>query len=126
MGETIAKRLYWLRKVHFNLSRAKFGEPIGMTDSEIKNIEYGLTEIREVMIRPLCAYYGVNEHWFRTGEGDPFLPVSRQEEIGAIAADAAECDPEEARRFFIDLIGDESDARILLLYKLFRDKYGKA
>ena len=62
-------RLFYLRKTVLNLSRAKFGIPIGMSDGEIKNIETGLTQLKENKIPLICNAYNVNEEWLRTGKG---------------------------------------------------------
>lgn len=75
------ERIFHLRKELLGLSRAKFGEPIGMTDSEIKNIEYGYTELKENKIALICAKYDVNENWLRTGEGTPLRQKTWQEEV---------------------------------------------
>lgn len=123
--DNMGSRLKFVRKAK-GLTQEELGKICKVSGSAIARYEVGDREIPDTVVELICTKLGVNEVWLRTGEGEPFLSVPRQEEIGAIAADAAECDPEEARRFFIDLIGDESDARILLLYKLYRDKYGKA
>ena len=47
-------RILQLRKTVLNLSRAKFGEAIGMSDSEIKNIENGVTQLKENKIPLIC------------------------------------------------------------------------
>ena len=70
-------RLFYLRKTVLNLSRAKFGIPIGMSDGEIKNIETVLTQLKENKIHLICNAYNVNEEWLRTGKGETFLPKSR-------------------------------------------------
>ena len=75
------ERIFHLRKELLGLSRAKFGEPIGMSDSEIKNIEYGYTELKENKIALICARYDVNEDWLRTGEGEPIRKKTWQEEV---------------------------------------------
>ena len=97
-------RLFYLRKKVLNLSREKFGAPIGMTDSEIKNIETGTTQLKENKIPLICSQYNVNETWLRTGNGEVFVPKSRGEEIGEIVRGAAQADPEEAVKFFQSLL----------------------
>ena len=114
------ERLFHLRKAVLNLSRAKFGEPIGMSDSEIKNIETGLTQLKDSKISLICKEYNVNETWLRTGTGDMFNPKTRGEEIGAIVKSAARHDPEQAAAFMQSLVSDLSDAEIVLLYEIFR------
>lgn len=113
-------RLFYLRKTVLNLSRAKFGKPIGMSDGEIKNIENGFTQLKEKMIPLICKEYNVREEWLRTGQGDIFQPVGRGEEIGQIVRSAANRDPEEAVSFFRGLLEGMSDAEILLMYEVFK------
>lgn len=79
-------RLFYLRKTVLNLSRKKFGDRIGMTDSEIKNIETGITSLKENKIPLICQEYNVNESWLRTGEGSMFREVSRDEELPGSSA----------------------------------------
>lgn len=79
-------RLFQLRKEVLNMSRAKFGEAIGMSDSEIKNVEYGHTQLKENKIALICKEYGVNEVWLRTGFGEMFTKKTLEEEIAEFAA----------------------------------------
>lgn len=119
-GDNMKERLLHLRKDILNKSRVKFGEPIGMTDSEIKNIENGITDLKENKIPLICREYNVREEWLRTGQGDIFQPVGRGEEIGQIVRSAAQTDPEEAVSFFRTLLEGMSDAEILLMYEVFK------
>ena len=107
------------------MSRAKFGEPIGMTDSEIKNVETGATQLKENKIPLICNIYNVNEQWLRTGQGDMFLPKTRAQEIGEIVRNAATRDPEESMKFFTELLGDMTDAEIAIMYEVFRRHFPK-
>ena len=113
-------RLFYLRKTVLKLSRAKFGIPIGMSDGEIKNIETGLTQLKENKIPLICNAYNVNEEWLRTGKGEMFLPKSRGQEIGEIVNAAAQHDPETAAKFFSSLLEEMSDAEIILMYEIFK------
>ena len=113
-------RLFYLRKTLLNLSRAKFGIPIGMSDGEIKNIETGLTQLKENKIPLICGAYNVNETWLRTGDGEVFIPKTRGQEIGEIVAAASKNDPEEAVKFFTNLLSGMTDAEIVLMYEIFK------
>lgn len=113
-------RILYLRKTALNLSRAKFGEPIGMSDSEIKNIENGITQLKENKIPLICNTYNVSENWLRTGEGEMFLPKSRGQEIGEIVKAASQNDPEAAMKFFTSILSEMSDAEIVLMYEIFK------
>lgn len=78
--ETINARISHLRKT-LKLTRAAFGEEIGVSDSVIKNIEYDKTEPKPLMIQQICKAYNVNETWLTTGEGEMFVKQSRTDEI---------------------------------------------
>lgn len=114
------ERILYLRKKVLNLSRVKFGEPIGMSDSEIKNIETGLTQLKENKIPLICSTYHVSETWLRNGEGEIFIPKTRGQEISEIVKSASTNDPEEAVKFFTNLLSEMSDAEILLMYEVFK------
>lgn len=78
--ETINARISHLRKT-LKLTRAAFGEEIGVSDSVIKNIEYDKTEPKPLMIQQICKAYNVNETWLTAGEGEMFVKQSRTDEI---------------------------------------------
>lgn len=80
-------RLFWLRKSELKLSREKFGERVGMSGSEIRNIEDGVTRLKENKIPLICREFGVNRAWLETGEGEPFIPLGKKEELKAIFSD---------------------------------------
>ena len=54
------------------VSQEAFAREIGLSRSELKNIEYGKTEPKDFTIQQVCLRYGVNETWLRIGEGDPY------------------------------------------------------
>jgi len=73
-------RVKALRK-ELGLSQTAFGARIGMSISEIKNIEYGITSLKEVTIPLICREYNVREEWLREGVGPMFAQVERKAEI---------------------------------------------
>lgn len=79
----INSRLLELRKA-LDLTRAAFGEPIGVSDSVIKNIEYEKTEPKPLLIQQICKTYNVNPEWLEAGEGEMFAPRTEDEELAQI------------------------------------------
>lgn len=67
-----------------SLSQDDFATAANRTRSEIKNIEYGKTSPKEEVIVSVCKAHNINPTWLRTGEGEPFNPPSRSEELAAI------------------------------------------
>lgn len=69
-----------------NLTRAAFGEKLGVSGDVINNLERGRVETKEPMIKLICSVYSVDEKWLRTGEGGDvamFVKPPRNEELAA-------------------------------------------
>lgn len=86
----INERIRELRK-SFSLSGEKFGEKIGLKKVAISQIETGRSMPTEQTILSICREFNVSENWLRNGEGDMFIPMTRDEEIatfiGSVQAD---------------------------------------
>lgn len=116
---SVNDRFRTVRKLS-GLSQEKFGEPMGMTRDEVKNVEYDKTSLREDKGKLLCSAYGVRAEWLWNGEGDMMRPQSVYDQIGKAAAEASKHDPEDAIRYFQNLYRDLGEANFLLLYQVFR------
>ena len=62
-------RLKKLRKKVLELSQEEFGKAIGLSKSNISNIELGRVTLTDRNISSICRTFGINEVWLRTGEG---------------------------------------------------------
>lgn len=100
---TINERFRQLREAK-GLSQEDFASGAHRTRSEIKNIEYGKTSPKEEVITSVCATYNVSEIWLRTGEGEMFQPVSRDEEIAAFMGDVMRSETPDFRRRMISVL----------------------
>lgn len=49
------------------LSRAAFGEKLGVSGDVINNLERGRVEVKDHIIKLICAEFSVNENWLRSG-----------------------------------------------------------
>ncbi|PYE89394.1 helix-turn-helix transcriptional regulator [Bacillus sp. 196mf] len=76
----ISKRIKEIRTSQ-KLSREKFGEKIGVSRGVIENIEYQRAEIKDLYIHLICKEFHVNEHWLRTGSGEPYVSKTEEEEL---------------------------------------------
>ncbi|MGM9627288.1 MAG: helix-turn-helix transcriptional regulator [Faecousia sp.] len=111
-------RLFWLRKSELKLSREKFGERVGMSGSEIRNIEDGVTRLKENKIPLICREFNVNEVWLRTGEGEPFKEESREEQIMRFATQTVK-GSDEFRKAFVSMLAKMDADDWQTLAKLF-------
>lgn len=65
------------------LTQQEFADRLGIRRGTIANYELGRNEPIDAVITLICREFNVNETWLRTGEGDMFKPVSRDQEIEA-------------------------------------------
>ena len=63
------ERILCVRK-KLGLSRAAFGQKIGVSGDVINNLERGRVEIKEPMIKLICSEFSINEEWLRKGTGE--------------------------------------------------------
>lgn len=93
---TINDRIRELRG-KLGLSQAAFGEKIGLSRDEVKNIEYKKTTPKEITIPLICEKYSVSEEWLRTGHGDPEIQVNEDDELTQIFTEIGASDDELAK-----------------------------
>lgn len=77
----ISERVRFLRKEQLHLTQEALGEPLGLTRANIANIEAGRVAVTERVVLALCEKFNVNETWLRTGEGEIFIPLTRNQQI---------------------------------------------
>lgn len=83
------------------LSQAAFGAPFGANRDMINNVENGRAAVSDIMVSSICRTYDVNERWLRTGEGEMFVQISRDQEIMDFVADTMQDDEDNFRRRFL-------------------------
>lgn len=82
---TVGERIRDIRKA-LNKTQKDFSQTLGLSENYVWMIEKGQREPSERTVNDICRIFGVNPDWLRTGSGDPFLPVSRSDELAAIFA----------------------------------------
>ena len=106
------QRVKEVRKA-LNLTMEEFGKSLGVTKAAISNIENGTRGLTDQMFLSICRVYNVNEEWLRSGTGEMFVPMTKDEQI---------------EEFFGDVLRDEEDdfrrRLISVLAKLTPDEWG--
>lgn len=74
-------RIKKVRKA-IGLTQQEFGKRIGMKQNSIAIIEGGRNTSNKTVFA-ICREFNVSETWLRTGEGDMFVPLSKDEAITA-------------------------------------------
>ena len=61
------------------LSQEEFGQSVGYAQSTVGCWVNGSLALKDRHIAAICRVHNVNEHWFRTGEGEMFAPAKADE-----------------------------------------------
>lgn len=95
------ERLKELRKM-LNLTQAELSLSLDYAKAYIGQIECGVKPLSDRTIRDICRMYNVNEEWLREGNGEPFIPRTKNEEIADFLNSIMEDEPDSIRRIFIE------------------------
>lgn len=110
-GEYALKdRIKKIRK-ELDLTQQKFADRIGIKQNTVAQYEIGRNIPIDSVISLICREFNVNENWLRTGEGDMFIELSRDEEIANFVGDILKDENESFKKRFISMLInlDESD-----------------
>ena len=99
---TLGERIKKVRKA-LDLTQQEFADRIGMKRNSIAQVEMG-RNTSEQTIFSICREFNVNETWLRTGEGELFLQLSRDEEIAAYLGQIMSDDEDSFRRRMISVL----------------------
>lgn len=94
MGE----RIKILRK-NLNLTQKEFGERIGIKSNTVATYEIGRNEPIDAVVALICREFNVSETWLRTGKGEMFVELSRDEELAKFFGEVSFGEPNFKRRF---------------------------
>lgn len=84
------ERIKLLRTEQLHMTQTEFGEALGVKRDVINNIENNRLknpEKQEPIYRLMCEKFNVSEEWLRTGKGEMFIPLTRDQLITDFAAD---------------------------------------
>ena len=117
------ERIKEIRK-HYKLTQTEFGERIGVKGNTITGYETGIRTPSDAVIVSICREFNCNEVWLRTGEGDPFQEVTRQEQIMRFAAQTVN-GSDEFKKAFVSMLAKMDADDWENLAKLFRKLSGE-
>ena len=69
-------------------SKADFSKTLGISAAYVSQMCSGVRSPSDRTIADICRIFNVNEAWLRTGIGEPFIQLSREEEIASILGSA--------------------------------------
>ena len=110
----INKRIKELRQA-LGLSQPAFAQRISISNGYIAAIELGNRRLNDRIIKLVCSEFNVSERWLRTGEGEMFEQLTRNQKIAQEVNRVLRAKPESFRSRFIAALCrlDESDWEVL-------------
>lgn len=102
-GAKMNERIKELRKA-LGLTQQDFADRIGSVQNTITGYETGRRAPSNQVVALICREFNVNENWLRTGEGQMFIQVSRDEEIAAFIGDVLSGETGDFRRRLISVL----------------------
>lgn len=116
----IPERVKILRK-HLDLTQSEFGKQIGVSRDVISNLEYGRVAPTDLIINMICAKFGVDEHWLRTGEGEMF-PEKSEDPLWSMLGEVLKEEKSSFRRQLITSLC-QLDKDEIEVFEKFIDKF---
>jgi transcriptional regulator with XRE-family HTH domain len=78
---TLGERLNYLRKTLLKMTLERFGERLGVKKSTLSAIENNQRELSNQLQHSICREFNVNRDWLLEGKGEPFVELTKGEEI---------------------------------------------
>ena len=97
------------------MTQEEFADKAGMKRSTLSKYENGENVPSAAAFALICKEFDVNEDWLRTGEGEMFVPKSRDEELAEFFGNVQGIGPESFKRRFVAMLSrlEEEDWALL-------------
>lgn len=108
------ERLKKLRKA-LDMTQQAFSDKLGVKRNTVGQWEIGRNEPSDAIIFSICREFNVNENWLRTGEGDMFMELSRDEQIEEFIGNLLQGEEDSFKRRLISGLAalDENGWKVL-------------
>ena len=83
------------------IKKTEFADRLNVSQAFVTQLTKGVSRPSERTISDICREFGVNEQWLRTGEGEMFVEMSRDEEIAAFVGDILSEDSDDFKHRLI-------------------------
>ena len=97
------ERIKALRKA-LDLTQQEFADKMKVKRNTVATYELGRSVPSDSAIALICREFDVNETWLRTGEGEMFVKLTRDEELADFVGDILISEKEDFRHRFISAL----------------------
>ena len=103
----------------------KFGYSLGVGKTAISKIEGNERNLTDQMFLSICRVYNVNEEWLRSGAGEMFVPMTRDEQIEEFFGDVLRDEEDDFRRRLISVLAKLTPDEWSLLEEKLKEILGE-
>lgn len=86
------------------IKKTHFAAKLNVSQAFISQLTKGTAAPSDRTISDICEKFNVNETWLRTGEGDMFIEISRDEAIASFVGDVLKGEDGDFRRRLISVL----------------------
>lgn len=110
----VGDRIRELRK-ELGMTQQEFADRLKIKRNTIATYETGRNDPIDSVFALICREFNVSEDWLRTGEGEMFVPKSRDEELAEFFGNVQGIGPESFKRRFVSMLSrlDEEEWALL-------------
>ena len=102
-------RIKKLRKDILKMNQEEFGSKLGLSKSNISNIEVGRIELTDRNINAICKTFKINDGWLRNGNGEIFEESSIEEEIAEFVGRVLKGKEDSFKKRYIETLSKLDD-----------------
>lgn len=92
------------------MTQQEFAERIKIKRNTVATYEMGRSIPSDSAIALICKEFSVNEDWLRNGNGEMFIPVSKNEQISKMISEVLKSDEDSFKRRLINALSNLDDS----------------
>lgn len=105
----IGQRIKYLRKECLHLTQQEFADALNISRSNEGNIEIGRISVTSRVVASICEKFNVNEGWLKSGDGDVFVELSREEKIAEFVGRVLKDKEDSFKKRYIEMLSKLDD-----------------
>lgn len=104
-----------------NIKKAEFAKRLNLSQPFVSELCSGIKSPSDRTIADICREFNVSERWLRTGEGEMFVRMSRDEEIASFMGDVLAGESDNFRRRFLSMLSRLNEGQWELLEQMIEE-----
>ena len=97
------------------MTQEEFAKRLNISRSFVNQVEVGAKNLSDRTILDICREFNVNENWLKTGEGEMFLPESKDDMLARLTVDLLTESEDSFKSRFISLLAKMTDEEWTML-----------